>query len=87
VEAFKAHPRADSNTDTGASPGRPAAVGHELTFVLQRHWSALGLAMSADNFTDAEAITTVHRVTSGNVRLVHRLFAQITRHERSSWSP
>ena len=35
--------------------------------------------MSADDFTGTEAIDAVHRVTSGNFRLVQRLFAQITR--------
>ena len=51
----------------------------ELAFVLQRHWAALGLTLSADDFTDTEAIAAVHRITSGNFRLVQRLFAQITR--------
>ena len=51
----------------------------ELAFVLQRHWAALGLKLSADDFTDTEAIAAVHRITSGNFRLVQRLFAQITR--------
>ena len=31
----------------------------ELTFVLQRHWSAIGLTPSADDFTDAEALAAV----------------------------
>jgi DNA transposition AAA+ family ATPase len=51
----------------------------ELGFVLQRHWATLGLKLSADDFTDTEAIAAVHRITSGNFRLVQRLFAQITR--------
>ncbi len=51
----------------------------ELAFVLQRHWATVGLKLSADDFTDTEAIAAVHRITSGNFRLVQRLFAQITR--------
>jgi len=51
----------------------------ELAFVLQHHWAALSLKLSADDSTDTEAIAAVHRATSGNFRLVQRLFAQITR--------
>jgi DNA transposition AAA+ family ATPase len=51
----------------------------ELVFVLQRHWSRLNLTLSADDFTDAEAIAAVARITGGNFRLVQRLFAQIQR--------
>ena len=39
----------------------------ELTFVLQRQWAALGLTLSADDFTDTEAIAAVHRITSGEL--------------------
>jgi hypothetical protein len=53
---------------------RPLSAG-ELAFVLQRHWAALGLKLSADDFTDTEAIAAVHRITSGNFRLVQRLVA------------
>jgi DNA transposition AAA+ family ATPase len=51
----------------------------ELRFVLSRHWERLGLTLSADDFADAEAIAAVARITGGNFRLVHRLFAQISR--------
>jgi DNA transposition AAA+ family ATPase len=51
----------------------------ELTFVLQRHWSEIGLTLSADDFTDTEALAAVHRITSGNFRLVHRLLTQVNR--------
>ena len=47
--------------------------------MLTHHWEKLGLQLSADDFTDAEAVATVARITAGNFRLVHRLFAQIQR--------
>jgi AAA domain len=51
----------------------------ELHFVLTHHWQELGLTFSATDFTDVEAVATVARITGGNFRLVHRLFAQIRR--------
>ena len=51
----------------------------ELRFVLTHHWQRLGLTLSAEDFTDSEAVAAVARITNGNFRLVHRLFAQITR--------
>lgn len=51
----------------------------ELAFVLSRHWRKLGLALDLDDFTDAQAVATIARITRGNFRLVHRLFVQIER--------
>ena len=51
----------------------------ELRFVLTHHWQRLGLTLSAEDFTDAEAVAAVARITNGNFRLVQRLFGQITR--------
>ena len=45
----------------------------------KKYAAALGLKLSADDFTDTEAIAAVHRITSGNFRLVQRLFTQIAR--------
>jgi DNA transposition AAA+ family ATPase len=53
--------------------------GDELTFVLTRHWRRLGLALDDADFTDAQAIATIARITGGNFRLLHRLFVQIGR--------
>lgn len=51
----------------------------ELTFVLQNRWRELGLPIDPDDFTDAEAIAAVTRITNGSFRLVQRLFTQIRR--------
>ena len=51
----------------------------ELLFVLEHHWRKLGLELDGTDFTDAQAIAAVARTTSGNFRLLGRLFAQIER--------
>lgn len=57
---------------------RPLA-NDELTFVLTRHWKKLGLALDLDDFTDAQAVAAIGRITRGNFRILHRLFIQIGR--------
>ncbi|WP_051471331.1 AAA family ATPase [Patulibacter minatonensis] len=51
----------------------------ELAFVLARHWRRLGLTLDLDDFTDAQAIAAISRITRGNFRLLHRLFTQVAR--------
>ncbi|MDZ4351776.1 AAA family ATPase [Pseudarthrobacter sp. J1738] len=51
----------------------------ELHFVLQRRWHKLGQALDPDDFTDAQAIAAVARITRGNFRLIDRLFIQVER--------
>lgn len=53
--------------------------GDELSFVLTRHWRQLGLTLDDADFTDAQAIASIARITGGNFRLLHRLFVQIER--------
>lgn len=53
--------------------------GDELSFVLTRHWRQLGLTLDDADFTDAQAVASIARITGGNFRLLHRLFVQIER--------
>ena len=51
----------------------------ELRFVLAHKWAELGLTFAPDDYTDAEALAAIARITGGNFRLVQRLFGQIAR--------
>ena len=44
-----------------------------------RHWRRLGLALEEADFTDAQAVAAVARITGGTFRLLQRLFVQIGR--------
>jgi DNA transposition AAA+ family ATPase len=41
--------------------------------------SRCGLTLNLDDFTDAQAVAAVSRITRGNFRLLHRLFTQVER--------
>ena len=47
--------------------------------MLTRHWQRLGLQFDGADFTDAQAIASIARITGGNFRLLRRLFLQIER--------
>lgn len=51
----------------------------ELLFVLNRHYKRLGSELDPEDFTDAQAIAAIERLTRGNFRVVERLFPQIKR--------
>jgi DNA transposition AAA+ family ATPase len=51
----------------------------EVRFILEHKWEALGLTLDPTDFTDAEAMAAVIRITAGNFRLLQRLFTQIER--------
>ena len=57
---------------------RPLAQ-EELHFVLERRWHKLGQTLNPEDFTDAQAVAAVARITRGNFRLIDRLFTQVER--------
>src|SRR3954447_2544977 len=50
-----------------------------MRLILAHKWEQLGLRLRPDDFSDAEAMAAIIRITGGNFRLVHRLFSQIER--------
>lgn len=51
----------------------------EVRFILTHHWTHLGMTADTADFTDAETLAAIIRITNGNFRLLQRLFAQIAR--------
>lgn len=51
----------------------------EMKFILEQKWEQLGIKLQPDDFTDAEALAAVIRITGGNFRLIQRLCTQIER--------
>lgn len=51
----------------------------EMRFIMEYKWADFVLSFQPNDFTDAEALTTIARITGGNFRLIQRLFTQIQR--------
>lgn len=57
----------------------PPLSRDEMGFIFRKQWQKLGKEFDADNVTDVEAAAAISRLTSGNFRLLQRLFNQIDR--------
>jgi len=56
-----------------------ALSAEQMRFILTKKWQEMGLTLTPDDFTDAEALAAMIRITGGNFRLVQRLCSQIAR--------
>ena len=50
-----------------------------MRFILDHKWQKLNRYLDMDDFTDAEAVAAIIRITGGNFRLLQRLLTQIER--------
>lgn len=81
------HPEATHNASLPDPPAVPSWLSHRyrglgrngLLFVLDRHWKRSDRSFDPDDFTYAQTIAAVERITCGNFRLLERLFPAITR--------
>lgn len=48
---------------------------NEAQHILTYKWQELGFSMKLEDFSDYEAITSIIRITGGNLRLMHHLFS------------
>jgi DNA transposition AAA+ family ATPase len=51
----------------------------EMRFIIEKRWQELGFNINPEQFADFEAVSAIVRITSGNFRLLNRLFRQIRR--------
>lgn len=51
----------------------------EMRFILEHKWERLALKLDPTDYTDAEAMAAITRITGGNFRLLQRLFTQVER--------
>lgn len=51
----------------------------EIEFIIEKHFSKLGVTLDEADFTDQQAISAIIRCTNGNFRLINRLLKQALR--------